>query len=157
MRNPIASSVLTLHRVAASDPELLTWLVQHGADPNARCMFDITPLSIAVQRAPATTIRLLFNLGASVKHGQPLHYAVRHGQTNEVIELLLDRGASPNKLMFEDDDVSFYHFKCLGLGTPLHEASRRGDDRMVQLLLTHGADPSIADSLGSLPLIESIF
>jgi len=40
------------------------WLVEHGAKPNARCKFDITPLSIAATSGSYEVISLLFEFGA---------------------------------------------------------------------------------------------
>jgi ankyrin repeat protein len=92
--------VLTVSRDALFDPELVRWLVEHGADPNARCRYDITPLSIAVGYALRDVILLLFELGASIQYGQALHCAVRASREDEIIELLLQKGASPNAIMF---------------------------------------------------------
>ncbi|OAL32672.1 hypothetical protein AYO20_07830 [Fonsecaea nubica] len=136
------------------DPELVRWLVEHGADPNAQCRYDITPLSIAAGSASREVIELLFELGASVRRGQPLHCAVRADREDDVVELLISKGASPNALMFHDHPVSVCQFECLGLGTPLHEAVRQRNDRLERLLLNHGANSQIRDSLGELPQVK---
>lgn len=47
------------------------------------------------------------------------------------MELLLEAGVDPNSMSFDQT-------------TPLHIASRQGDEKMVKLLLSHGADPAIA-------------
>jgi ankyrin repeat protein len=144
--------LLTRYSASLFDPELLEWLVrEHHANPNARCKFDITPLSIAAQSASLPVIELLFQLGASVKYGQPLHYAVRSNRSNDIIEFLLRKGASPNSIMFEGDAASFHHFQAFGLGTPLHEAVHQGNERLVRLLLQNGAREDIVDTLGRRP------
>ena len=68
----------------------------------------------------------------------PLLMASKRG-CEEVVQLLLDRGADPNKAS-EDG--------C----TPLHRAAWRGDKDVVQLLLDGGADPNKADEHGWTPL-----
>ncbi|KIW77299.1 hypothetical protein Z517_09745 [Fonsecaea pedrosoi CBS 271.37] len=141
---------------ALFDPELVRWLVEHGADPKAQCRYDITPLSIAAGSASREVVELLFELGAFVKHGRPLHCAVRADRGDDVVELLLRKSASPHALMFHDHPVSFYQFECLGLGTPLHEAVRQRNDRLVRLLLNHGENPQIRNSLGGLPQVKRL-
>ena len=58
---------LTNYSDALFDTELVRWLIEHGADPNARCRYDITPLSVAAATASKEVIELLFELGASVR------------------------------------------------------------------------------------------
>jgi len=41
--------------------------------------------------------------------------------------------------------------------TPLHEAARNGRTEVVQMLLEHGADVNVKNSLGNTPLDEAIF
>lgn len=134
--------------------ELTKWLLLQGADPNARCHFDITPLSIAAQTSSLEILRLLFNFGASVHFGQPLHYAVRSQRPNDIIKLFIDEGAPLNSLLFQNHEVSYYHFESLGLGTPLHEAAHQNNTRIIRLLLQNGADPGVRDSLGKLPTLD---
>ncbi|OAG33816.1 hypothetical protein AYO21_12090 [Fonsecaea monophora] len=122
---------------ASFDPELVGWLVEHGADPNAQCRYDITALSIAAGSASREVIEL-----------------ARRG--DDFVELLLSKGGSPNALMFHDHPVSFCQFECLGLGTSLHEAVLHRHDRLVRLLLNHGANPQIRDSLGGLPQVKRL-
>ena len=57
----------------------------------------------------------------------PLCVASEKGH-KDVVQLLLDRGADPNKA-------------DKGRWTPLHEAALRGHKDVVQLLLARGADP----------------
>ncbi|KIW64199.1 hypothetical protein PV04_09152 [Phialophora macrospora] len=141
---------------ALFDAELVRWLIEHGADPNARCRYDITPLSVAAGSASREVIELLFELGASVQYGQPLHCAVRANREDDIVELLLEKGASPNAVMFQDHPVSFCQFECLGLGTPLHEAARQKNDRLMQLLLKHGANPQIRNTFGEFAQVRRL-
>ena len=103
--------------------ETTKWTIAHGALPNARCRFDITPLSIAAKAPSQEIIEYLFDAGASVKFGQPLHYAVRHRCSQAIIELLLNKEASVIEIMFSNDPASYHQFECLGVSTPLHEWS----------------------------------
>ncbi|KIW82919.1 hypothetical protein Z517_02162 [Fonsecaea pedrosoi CBS 271.37] len=137
-------------RDAFSDLELVRWLVEHGADPNAPTMFGLTPFTIAVQCASFETIKLLLELGASVQYGYPLHSAVWNNREEEIIKLLLSSGASPNTIEFEGQPQSYVD-SVTGVGTPLHVAYMVGNHKLVQLLLEHGADPKIRDTRGRRP------
>ncbi|KAF7131024.1 hypothetical protein CNMCM5793_003959 [Aspergillus hiratsukae] len=132
------------------DERLCKWLLEHGADPNAQCLLDLTPLSVAVQLAPFTIIKLLFEHGGSIKHGQLLHYAVRRDRDDYlyVLAFLLDKGPRVNQVMYDNHPVSYEHQKPFGIGTPLHEAAAMGKMDVVDLLISRGADPSVRDARG---------
>ena len=52
---PTLVSLLTTFRLALdtdADEATAAWFLDHGADPDARCPMDMTPLSIAMQYAP---------------------------------------------------------------------------------------------------------
>ena len=139
---------------ALSDRDLTEWLLQKGADPNARCYCDVTPLSIAAGSAPLEVIRLLFMYGASTEHGAPLHCAVQAERSNEILEFLIGKGAAVNELLFEKDVVSHNHYvEFYPLGTPLHEAAVKQNERIFDLLLSNGADRTIKDNFGVVPAI----
>ncbi|PYH46585.1 ankyrin repeat domain-containing protein, partial [Aspergillus saccharolyticus JOP 1030-1] len=128
------------------DKKLLEWFMKHGADPNKRCRIrDCTPLSYAVRDAPFEIIKLLFNKGGQIYHGQLLHYAAMRTADDNLVVLqfiynqdpvynksqinkLLDAG-SPNYLMNERN----------GLGTPLHYAASCGSVSIVTFLLDKGS------------------
>ena len=78
---------------AFRDHDLVAWLLERGADPNAGCEFDLTPMSYAVKSAPLHTIKLLFKNGASAYRGQVLHHSVvRNGPDRpEVVQLVLQK------------------------------------------------------------------
>jgi len=109
---------------------------------------------MAVARGTKQVIELFFELGASIERGQPLHHAVQANRENDIIELLLEKGASPNAIMFQDHPTSFYQFECIGLGTPLHDAIRQKNNRLIQLLLKHGADPMIRNTCRELAQVK---
>ena len=133
------------------------WFLSHGADPNAVCGLDITPLSIAVRDAPFEIIRILFDYGGSIEHGQLLHFAAIRGSPDriEVVNYLLDKGALINNVMFENSPDSYEQEELSGLGTPLFSAAATGRLDMVDMLLSRGADPSIKNSRGKLAVEEA--
>lgn len=138
--------------MVVSDYNLTQWFLEHGADPNTVCDLDLTPLSVAVQGAPMDVIKLIFSRGGSVSFGQLLHYAVRRDiqDQDEVIRLILDKKPSINNVMYQGLQCYFLQ-RVFGLGTPLHEAVQRGKLDIARILLDHGANPLIRDSLGKTP------
>lgn len=115
------------------------------------CKMDITPLSVAVQDAPLPILSILFDYSTHPQHGQLLHHAARRTSDDcfEVMKLVLDRYSSEvNKVMYEDHAFSFEIRKCVGLGTPLHEAARYGRPEVVSALLKYGANVQALDTCG---------
>ncbi|KAK0278436.1 hypothetical protein LTR35_009175 [Friedmanniomyces endolithicus] len=136
------------------DPELVTWFLQNGADPDRRCEIDLTPLSTAVEAAPLEIIDLMLASSEQVGHGQLLHYAVRREAKDrlEVLRLVLSRGARIDHVMYENDLKSYHMQKAFGLGTALHEAARLSRIDVIEVLAAKGANPLVEDSLGRTPL-----
>ena len=122
---------------------MTTWLLDHGADPNARCYIDYTPLSYAVTYADLPIIDLLLRRGGDVNKGQLVHNAIyRESNTLEVVKGLVDRDASLNSLMYKDDPASRCIFRVM-VETPLHTAVALKREDVVRYLISKGADVSI--------------
>jgi ankyrin repeat protein len=116
--------------------DVLDFLLQHGADPNAasKNQMRVTPLHSAVaHRDPeiaTAMVESLLSNGAKVNIAQdggwtPLHQAAAHGQM-EIMKLLLDRKADVNA---ESDDGT----------TPLRMAHNKGFSEAAEMLQQHGA------------------
>lgn len=89
-------------------------------------------------------VRLLLDRGADVNAAArnpqrvaPLHAAVA-GPTPDIVEILLEAGADPNARQESDY-------------TALHEAASRGLDRIVRVLIAHGASKTAVNSEGKTP------
>lgn len=104
--------------------------------------------------ASFSTIKLLFDRGGTIQHGQLLHYAVARDASDclEVIDFLLDKGAPINDVMYQNRLKDYYHWRRFGLGTPLHYAADIGKRHVVEHLLRRGADPLIKDARGKMAI-----
>mgnify|MGYP001658153620 CR=1 FL=1 len=158
-RNALGHTAVTT-AIREKRPEMLGWLLAHGADPNLRgqdwpvymatqspsmlrlLLPSITDLSAhkgvmekAVQANQLENVKLLLATGANVewKNGgvfSPLTTALRERHWVIVRYLLDEAGADPN---------------APGEHLPLVKAIRRCDDgdfSMIELLLERGADPN---------------
>jgi ankyrin repeat protein len=138
---------------AVQDEEMTTWLLNHGADPNRQCKIDDTPLSYAVQTAPISNIKLMFDCGGDIHRGQLLHRAIRReNDIIEVLTMLLEKGAPLNAIMYQEHKFSRVILDYLGPGTALHRAAELGRVDVVRYLLNRGADTTILDTKGRTPL-----
>jgi uncharacterized protein len=154
-------------------------LVRGKADINLADPDGITPLVIAILNAHFDTAAALLDEGANPnlwdKWGRaPLYSAVDYntlpvgGRPDrlsldkvtpaELAERLLKAGANPDMQLkifppFRDLRQDRAGDRMLTVGTtPLIRAAKAGDLAMVRLLLEHGADPNLPNSLGITPL-----
>jgi ankyrin repeat protein len=145
-----------LYAVTVGKPEIVSFLLEHGADANVRLSTHgerqtnipsrngQTVLHAAVTRGNAQIVQLLLSahadpeaLDANAK--TPLDYAVLGGN-EEIVRLLLARGANVKRTHLPD-----------GRGL-LHEACVRGFANLIPLLVESGADPAQRDHFGETPL-----
>jgi len=98
-------------------------LLQGGAEPNARCHCLENGCELPLQLATFSPSFL------------------RSSDRRQVVELLLKAGAEPSPQRSD-----------LEANTPLHDAVRRGDLEVVQVLLRHGADPNATNGFQETPL-----
>ena len=119
------------------------FLLEHGADADARDNDNCTPLHWASQQGHLELVRVLIEHGIDVKardHGNwtPLHGASQGGHL-DVVQFLLHHGADAHAL-------------DQGGWTPLQWPSYNGDSKTVRVLLEHGADTNTRDSSNWTPL-----
>ncbi|KIH92993.1 hypothetical protein SPBR_03086 [Sporothrix brasiliensis 5110] len=139
------------------DRGMVLWLIQHGADLNARPPHvDDTAMSRAVINAPPDLIcELLDSYGGDVHRGQLLHSVLLRRPGDHLVEvmgLLLSRGAPLSTTKYAGDARSLNHYRTSDLGTPLHMAALMGKAEAVQYLLSQGADASICSTKGQTAL-----
>lgn len=117
----------------ADNPRLAQWLLEHGADPN-----DDESLYHSTEQGHSESLRLLLTHGADPKGTNALPRAIDFNDTG-MVRLLLENGADPN------EGISAHPSGAPTLVIPtLHQAARRlASGEIAQLLLDHGADPSV--------------
>ena len=129
------------------------WLLDEGADPNQEDSFGANPMSAAVQHAPIKVVKLLLDRGADLQRGKLVHHALdRKEDVIEMIDLLVERGAPLNSIMYEPGTYAWKFYFWMGAGTPLQKAVELGRTDLVNYLLRKGADVSIANPKGETPL-----
>jgi hypothetical protein len=130
-----ASTETYLHsplQVAAGcpDSQMITLLLDLGADVNAQGGFKGNKLQVAAEGGSVEVVELLLDRGANVNaqgghFGNALQAAASNGYA-KVVELLLDRGANVNA-------------QGGPYGSALKAAASGGAVEVVELLLDHGA------------------
>jgi ankyrin repeat protein len=157
--------------------DIIRLLLQNGADPNARDSAGLSPLDEAVSRGFPDVTSLLLESGAQIDDVQlrtgatPLNEAACNGQ-NAVLQLLLARKADAaieDKAGFSpiENATRFHHTEAAriilqhskaelpknSLAKFLGEAAVKGQEDMVRVLLTNGADVN-ADSPSGLTAVD---
>ena len=132
-----------LHAATASRHlNVVTLLVEHGADVDLQDLDETTALHIAVKKNSLEIVELLLHYNANPNltgyDGGALRLAARHGHLNIAMQLI------ERKAILDLQDP-------LGR-TPLHEAAENGHVKVVQYLCTRGADINTQSNGGWTPL-----
>jgi ankyrin repeat protein len=131
-----------------NDTDIAKFLIIHGADIHSVDTLTNTPLHKAAKSGQAAMVKLLVDAGADVHavnqgNDTALHLTVQADNGMQAAQILLAHGA--------DVDA-----KGSGsMKTPLHFAAFYGKDKMVRMLLNHGANPNIVNGFGETPLSDA--
>ncbi|KAH8984859.1 ankyrin repeat-containing domain protein [Lactarius akahatsu] len=125
--------------------DIMRWLLNHGADPNA-------PRNATYTNLEAVQVLLEYNADANSRGDDgktPLHDTIfrnfgdnTEGKTVDVVRRLLEHGADPN---------ACDHSQALGQATPLHEASSKGLLEVARVLLSYRVNVDERDGKGKTP------
>jgi tankyrase len=100
-------------------------------------------------------IKALLKAGADIqqtdKNGvTPLHHAVRF-RSPAAVEVLLQAGANPNQLCKRSGSTAL-HRAVTSTGAPSTAGKNAQARQIIEILLRHGADPSIKNKNGKRPI-----
>ena len=129
-------------------PEVLSCLIENGADVNLSTDKNRTPLMTACEYGHVNTVTILIEHGANVNLQDrdgltAVHYAVRGSQACEILSCLMENGADVDAKTFDD---------C----TPLMIAAERGDTKVATFLIEHGANVDLPDKIGATALCYAL-
>ena len=164
--------------IEKNSEEIVTYLLNHGADPNKETIYGFLPLQMALMCRNLNLIKILVDKGAdpylnnrSGRSAISLAQMILKNETNikgkawlaEVIKIFEDSSSNPKgPTLFSSninsiiacvergDDVNMDNRRC-GT-TPLTCAIEKNSEEIVTYLLNHGADPNKETIQGFLPL-----
>lgn len=167
--------------IAYSKVEVISNLLDRGADVNAIEVEGITPLHVAIKREKINILRLLLKAGANVNSTDhkytPLHLAIYSKKVN-ILKLLLEADGvdveekgkydcTPLQLAAESDDVGLLKLLINARAdvnaaeksteSPLGKAVKQGKISNVKFLLDSGADVNPKGISDFTPLHYAIF
>ncbi|KAK3700531.1 hypothetical protein LTR37_015932 [Vermiconidia calcicola] len=135
-----AASILCL---AIDDAGFMQWLIEKGADINAKSNLDETVLAMAISKGSMKVVQLLLEQGADLTHGNLLHCAAErknHSEGAELVQHLMRNGAHVNAYRY-DNPIARRFRGMSQLLLPLHVACYEQNTYVAKVLLQNGADP----------------
>ena len=106
------------HAMNYNRNEIVRYLVERGADVNAKQDGHYTPLMSAAEGGNADMVALLLQHGADInatdKHGNTAFWKAVHGTHLEVVKLLVEAGADPF-VLYRDVETMYDAAKGMGL------------------------------------------
>lgn len=126
-------------------------LAKKGVDVNAPDVFGRTAILNAVDRYNLDAVKTLIEVGADAsiadKSGRTVvHYAATNNMPDVVKTVMEGKSKVKPDLDAKDADGE----------TPLMIAAKYGNERVIEVLMAHGADATVADEAGHTPLETAV-
>eukprot|EP01060_Flectonema_neradi_P020855 TRINITY_DN28354_c0_g1_i1.p1 TRINITY_DN28354_c0_g1~~TRINITY_DN28354_c0_g1_i1.p1 ORF type:complete len:354 (+),score=94.00 TRINITY_DN28354_c0_g1_i1:91-1062(+) len=117
--------------------QILTSLLQHGANPNFKCR-GTSPMHMAAAKASSAILQFLLQNGGNPEAKDhmgetALHKAIRFQRGSRITKILVDNGGGLNAVNSRSE-------------TPLHLAMMFSTDSDIEFMLQAGADPTITNA-----------
>lgn len=136
------------------DVDVVKVLLAHGADVNASINNYDIPLRKAALRGHLDVARVLLDAGADVEKGSPLIEAAEEGYI-ALVALLLERGANASATKYSDsvlsEAVSVERLEDI----PIDNKTQATCLTLVDLLVQHGANITVANRMYKVPIFEA--
>jgi ankyrin repeat protein len=151
-----------LHAAAkAGKTQMIAFLLENGADPDAEDAIDCSPLELAIWEGHVEAIRLLTVKVTDLSVDAIIRLCTE-GDVDGIKSLMLEFGAEA-VVRAKTDTSNFYHTtkpdieeNYEGGTTGLHAAAEAGKTQMVSFLLENGADPDAENALHQSPLALAV-
>lgn len=142
---PLHSAVRS---AVSRDSKIVNFLLEHGANVNAKDKIGRTPLCFALLKGRIDVANLLIEHGAEVnaqeryKNGVNLLYYASMSGYIDFVKLLIEQGAEVN--VMERNGISATYEPT----TPLFWAARKGFVEIAKILIEHGAEVNVQNKSG---------
>ncbi|MGL9758187.1 MAG: ankyrin repeat domain-containing protein [Wolbachia sp.] len=140
--------------VSKQDLEMMSFLIENGADVNIEDYFRMPPIYYAVTKGTTEMVELLIDKKASISgyfsyadEKRTLVGWAIDNNSPEKVEVLLKRGASPNGKF---DLLAYSQDSCL------HAAIRKDYQKIIELLIKYHADVNVQNEQGQTPIYLAI-
>ncbi|CZR54919.1 uncharacterized protein PAC_04804 [Phialocephala subalpina] len=124
----------------------LSWMLEHGWNPNLYGHNDSHPLTVAAASFPPSVVKILLDHGVSARGTQAMHAAVTMAANDptrfEVLDLLLHYDGDINEMEVDPKGRNPPRQRTGFTGTPLHHAICMNSLETVKYLLERGASPT---------------
>lgn len=143
-----------LHLAAQwNEPNMITYLLDRGADINAKNDYGETPFFSAMKGNSPACIDALLNYS-----GMNINIGSRDFLGNSVLHTAVQWSAydATMKVISLTDGKSLIGARNLAGKTALHIAANQGNLKFIQMLLSYGIDVNETDEIGQSPLVYAI-
>ncbi|KAE8441021.1 hypothetical protein EG329_006085 [Mollisiaceae sp. DMI_Dod_QoI] len=124
----------------------LSWMLEHGWNPNLYGHNDIHPLTVAAASFPPSVVKILLDHGISTRGTQAMHAAASMAANDptrfDVLDLLLQYDGDIDEMEVDPKGRNPPRQRTGFTGTPLHHAICANSVGVVKYLLERGASPT---------------